>query len=217
MNSLRCYTVTSFYHYNDVTDRRAAGVRLFVFYCSVSLVWVYEIELSHMGKNSGNPNLVCENNTFQRVNIKCYGLTAQMRRLVCAYVFCIQWSRVFSYLAKENRICLNMKYMLNFSLNLCTYQLTDGPTYLPTYIHTYILLEFCFSQTIYIKCPKSVLRIFYYTGQCEGQLQNGTCHFYMHVMDGGCHGKSYTWEHCPRFFMCCYTIGATNTLTLTVR
>ena len=156
---------------------------------------------------------MCENNTFQRVNIKCYGLTAHMRRLVCAYVICIQWSRVFTNLSKQNDICLNMKYLLNFSLHLCTYQLTDWPTTLPTYIHIFGVLFF----KNYIKCLKSVLRIFYYTGRCEGLLQNGTCHFYMHVMDGGCHGKSYTWEHCPRFFMCCYTIGATNTLTLTVR
>ena len=43
-----------------------------------------------MGKNNRNPDLVCENKDFQRVNIKCNGLTAHMRRLVCAYVICIQ-------------------------------------------------------------------------------------------------------------------------------
>ena len=31
MNALRCDMVTSFYHYNDVTDRRVADVRLFIF------------------------------------------------------------------------------------------------------------------------------------------------------------------------------------------
>ena len=37
--------VTSFELYNDVTDQRATGVRLFVF----KLIWVCE-----MGKNNGN-------------------------------------------------------------------------------------------------------------------------------------------------------------------
>ena len=31
LNTLRCDMVTSFSHYNGVTDRRAASVRLFVF------------------------------------------------------------------------------------------------------------------------------------------------------------------------------------------
>ena len=53
--------VTTFYHYNVVTDQCAASVRLFVFYLSYGLVRVCEIELSHMGNNSGNPDLVWEN------------------------------------------------------------------------------------------------------------------------------------------------------------
>ena len=32
---------------------------LFVFYLSLGLVWVCEIEISHMGKNNGNSDLVC--------------------------------------------------------------------------------------------------------------------------------------------------------------
>ena len=36
-------------------------VQLFVFYLSNGLVRVCEIELYHMGKNKGNPDLVCEN------------------------------------------------------------------------------------------------------------------------------------------------------------
>ena len=40
-----------------------AKVRLFIFYLSHGLVWVCEIELSHIGKNNGNPNLVCEKRT----------------------------------------------------------------------------------------------------------------------------------------------------------
>ena len=39
-------------------DQRAVSVRLFVFYLSHGLVQVCEIELSHMGKNNGNPDLV---------------------------------------------------------------------------------------------------------------------------------------------------------------
>ena len=50
----------SFQHYNDVTDRCAASMRLFVFYLCLGLVQVCEIEISHMGKNNGNPDLVCE-------------------------------------------------------------------------------------------------------------------------------------------------------------
>ena len=57
--------VTQFLHYNDVTDRRAVSVRptfrcSFFFYLSHWQVQVYEIELSHMGKNNGNPELMCE-------------------------------------------------------------------------------------------------------------------------------------------------------------
>ena len=57
MNTLRWDIVTSFLHNNDVTDRRAASVRLFVICLSLGLVWVCEI----MGKNNGDPDLVCEN------------------------------------------------------------------------------------------------------------------------------------------------------------
>ena len=35
-------------------------MRLFVFYLSLGLVRVCEIEISHMGKNNGNPDLACE-------------------------------------------------------------------------------------------------------------------------------------------------------------
>ena len=60
LNKLRCDMVTSFQHYNDVTDRCAASMRLSVFYLCLGLVRVCEIEISHMGKNNGNPDLVCE-------------------------------------------------------------------------------------------------------------------------------------------------------------
>ena len=46
LNTLRGNMVTSFKHYNYVTDRRATSVRLFVFYLSLGLVWVCEIEIS---------------------------------------------------------------------------------------------------------------------------------------------------------------------------
>ena len=46
LNTLRCDMVTSFLHYNDVTDGRAASVRLFVFYHSLGLVRLCEIDIS---------------------------------------------------------------------------------------------------------------------------------------------------------------------------
>ena len=56
MNTLR----RNFNTYNNVTDRRAVEVRLSVYYLSHGLVRVCDIELSHMSKNNGNPDLVCE-------------------------------------------------------------------------------------------------------------------------------------------------------------
>ena len=57
--------MTSFKHYNDITDQRAARVQLTCgcsfFYLSHWLVRVCEIELSHTSNNNRNPDLVCEN------------------------------------------------------------------------------------------------------------------------------------------------------------
>ena len=53
LNTLRCDIVTSFKHYNDVTNQRAASVRLFFFYLSLGMVRVCEIEISHIRKNNG--------------------------------------------------------------------------------------------------------------------------------------------------------------------
>ena len=47
LNTHRCDMVTSFKHYNDVTNRSAASVRPYVFYVSHVLVRVCE-----MGKNN---------------------------------------------------------------------------------------------------------------------------------------------------------------------
>ena len=47
LNTLRCDMVTSFLHYDDFTDRRATSVRLFVFYLSLGLVRVCEINRIH--------------------------------------------------------------------------------------------------------------------------------------------------------------------------
>ena len=44
-------------------------VRLFIFYLSSGLARVCEIELSHMGKNNGNPDLVCENKHMHIVKL----------------------------------------------------------------------------------------------------------------------------------------------------
>ena len=45
---------------NDVTDRRAASMQLFILYLPLGLVRVCKIEISHVGKNKGNSDLVCE-------------------------------------------------------------------------------------------------------------------------------------------------------------
>ena len=50
------------WRHGSTCDQRVADVQLLVFYLSHGLIQVCEIELSHMGKNNGNPNLVCENN-----------------------------------------------------------------------------------------------------------------------------------------------------------
>ena len=60
--------VASFYHCNDITERRAACMLPAVrFYLSLGLVRVSEIELSHMGKNNGNPKRVCQKELSQMV------------------------------------------------------------------------------------------------------------------------------------------------------
>ena len=51
---------------------------MFVF--SLGLVRVCEIEISHMGKNNGNPDLVCENIIFF-ISSKTYGVGTQKNRL----------------------------------------------------------------------------------------------------------------------------------------
>ena len=38
----------------------AADVQLFAFYLSLGLVWVHDIDLSHLHKNNGNTDLVRE-------------------------------------------------------------------------------------------------------------------------------------------------------------
>ena len=53
----------------DVRHRSTCGqhaddMQLFIFYLSLGLVRVCEIELSHMGKNKGNLDPVCENIVF---------------------------------------------------------------------------------------------------------------------------------------------------------
>ena len=62
--------VTSFQHYNDVTNRRAPSVQLFVFYLSLGLVRVCEI----IGKNNDNSDLVCENNLSHALKLFSFQL-----------------------------------------------------------------------------------------------------------------------------------------------
>ena len=56
-------TMTSRIDMRPACGRRAA-VRFF-FYLFLGLVWVCEIEISRMGKNNGNPDLVCEKSLSQ--------------------------------------------------------------------------------------------------------------------------------------------------------
>ena len=42
--------------HGSTCGQHAGDVRLFVFYLSLGMVRVYEINRSHMGKNNGNPN-----------------------------------------------------------------------------------------------------------------------------------------------------------------
>ena len=60
LNTLRCDKVKSFKHYNDDTDQCVASVQLFLFFVSLGLALVCEIEISHMGKNNRNRDLLCK-------------------------------------------------------------------------------------------------------------------------------------------------------------
>ena len=48
-------------------------VRLFVFYLSHGLVRVCELDISHMGKNNGNPDLVCKNRKILQSRVMSKG------------------------------------------------------------------------------------------------------------------------------------------------
>ena len=51
----------------------AADMRLFIFYLSHKLVPVFEIELPHIGRNSGNPDLVYEKIITKTIhNVSCF-------------------------------------------------------------------------------------------------------------------------------------------------
>ena len=59
-------------------------MRLFFFYLSHELVWVYEIELFLMVKNNGNPNMMCENEVAHP-GFKLFCLSSRSRVLVVVY------------------------------------------------------------------------------------------------------------------------------------
>ena len=56
--------------HGSTCGQHAVDVRLFVFHLSHGLVRVCEVELSHMGKNNGNPDLVCEKMRFVQARLK---------------------------------------------------------------------------------------------------------------------------------------------------
>ena len=55
------------------------------FYLSLGLVWACEIEISHMGKNNGNPDLVCEKkiSNMLRVNGLLEGISLIIGQIGC--------------------------------------------------------------------------------------------------------------------------------------
>ena len=53
-------------HYNAVTDRRAASVRLF----PRAGTGVLDKKISHMGKKNVNPDLVCENIIYHELALE---------------------------------------------------------------------------------------------------------------------------------------------------
>ena len=55
--------------HRSTCDQHAVDVRLFIFYLSHRLVQVCQIE--YMGKNNGNPDLVCEKFTFGPSKFSC--------------------------------------------------------------------------------------------------------------------------------------------------
>ena len=65
LNMLRFDVVTSFKDYNDIAHRCAADVKLFVFYLSLGLVWVCEINRIHHWCSVGTKKSQLEGPPFQ--------------------------------------------------------------------------------------------------------------------------------------------------------
>ena len=82
LNKLRCDIVTSFQNYNDVIPvcGQRVAVRFLTFPRAGRGVWD-RIELSHIGKNNGNPDLMCENKSVTAV------LLSQITYVYCD--FCV--------------------------------------------------------------------------------------------------------------------------------
>ena len=60
--------------HGSTCGQRVDDMLLLIFYLSLGLVRVCEIEISHMGKNNGNPYLVCEN-TLSAVDLNKKGFS----------------------------------------------------------------------------------------------------------------------------------------------
>ena len=56
-------------------------MRLFVFHLSHGLVRVCEVELSHISKNNGNPDLVCEKNRIPGLRLLISSLPGSASRV----------------------------------------------------------------------------------------------------------------------------------------
>ena len=64
LNTMRCDMHLTWLDYINIIMTSQIVVRLFVFIFTIGRYGVCEIEFSHMGKNSRNPDLVCEKDLY---------------------------------------------------------------------------------------------------------------------------------------------------------
>ena len=88
-----------------------ANVQLFVFYLSLGLVRVREIDIFHMGKNNGHPDLVCEKTICTSLLIY-YGKSIPMFRIIQPYLNLLVKPRFFLVFWKNIILCILKGVML---------------------------------------------------------------------------------------------------------
>ena len=86
--------------HGSTCDQRAANIFLIF---PTGFVRVCEVELSHMGKNDGNSDLVCERQTFsfinRNINLITYGVPSNLAFNAIAYLNRSCSMRMFLYMA----------------------------------------------------------------------------------------------------------------------